>query len=243
MNYLDKTFLTLLFVTVCILGCNDDNCITGEGTLETRAIALSTFDKVSLYGVDHVIIKQGDIQEIQVTGHPNIIDELNTNISNQEWEIRLKDGCYNNADMAIEITIPDLKAANLIGSGKIQVEDFINQENQLFALSGSGSIQIEGNSGTKDLVFTISGSGDISVTENFTDLESVKLNISGSGDFDAYPLKSLIYEVQLSGSGNANLYADDALNGSISGSGNINYKGNPEIDVSISGSGRVINNN
>jgi hypothetical protein len=243
MKILHKSSLIILFVSLLFISCDDESCIKGEGSVETRTIALASFDKVSLFGVDHLTIKQGDIQEVKVTGYPNIINELNTNITNQEWEIRLKDGCYNNADMDIEITIPDLKAANLIGSGRIKIDNFTNQENQLFALSGSGSIEIGGNSGTKELIFSISGSGDISGIENFINLESVKLNISGSGDFVAFPLQSLDYEVNLSGSGNANVYAENKLNGSITGSGNINYKGAPEINVAITGSGRVNNSN
>ncbi len=187
--------------------------------------------------------ERGDIQEVKVTGYPNIIDQLNTSISNKAWEIRLKDGCYNNADMDIEITIPDLKAANLTGSGSIQVEKFTNQENQLFAISGSGDIEIAGNSGTKEDLFNITGSGDIVGTNNFTDLESVKLNISGSGDFDAFSMESLSYEVIISGSGNANVHPINQLTGVITGSGNINYLGTPEVNVSITGSGKVNNVN
>ena len=243
MKHLYKSSLLIIFVCFCLLACDDENCINGEGAIETRIMELSELDKISLYGVDHVTIKQGDNQVVKVTGYPNIIDELNTNISNKEWEIKLKDGCYNNADMDIEITIPSLKAANLIGSGKIRINDFDNQENQLFAISGSGSISIGGNTGTKDLKFSISGSGNIDVSENFSDLESVKLTITGSGDFDAFSLESMNYEINLSGSGSANVFAKKELNGTISGSGNINYKGNPAINVNVSGSGKVKNRN
>jgi hypothetical protein len=243
MKFLQVPSLIILFVSISFLSCDDDNCIKGEGILETRTIALASFDKVSLLGVDHLTIKQGDIQEVKVTGYPNIIDQLNTNISNKAWEIRLKDGCYNNADMDIEITIPDLKAANLTGSGRIQVEEFTNQENQLFAISGSGDIEIAGNSGTKEVLFNITGSGNIVGTNNFTDLESVKLNISGSGDFDAFSMESLSYEVIISGSGNANVHPINQLTGVITGSGNINYLGTPEVNVSITGSGKVNNVN
>ena len=204
MKFLQVPSLIILFVSISFLSCDDDNCIKGEGILETRTIALASFDKVSLLGVDHLTIKQGDIQEVKVTGYPNIIDQLNTNISNKAWEIRLKDGCYNNADMDIEIA---------------------------------------GNSGTKEVLFNITGSGNIVGTNNFTDLESVKLNISGSGDFDAFSMESLSYEVIISGSGNANVHPINQLTGVITGSGNINYLGTPEVNVSITGSGKVNNVN
>ncbi len=243
MKFFHIPSLAILFLSLTFLACDDDDCINGEGVIETRTIELASFDKVSLFGIDHLTIKQGDVQEVKVTGYPNIIDELNTSTANKEWEIRLNDGCYNNAEMDIEITIPNLKASNLIGSGSISVEQFINQENQLFVISGSGDIEIAGNSGTKEVIFSITGSGDITGRNDFTDLESVKLNISGSGNFDGFSIKSPIYEVIISGSGNANVYALNQLNGAISGSGNINYMGSPEINVSISGSGKVNNVN
>ena len=243
MKLLPLPTLIILIISFSFLACEDDSCITGEGIIETRTIELASFDKVSLLGVDHLTIRQGDIQEVKVTGYPNIIDQLNTNIANKEWEIRLKNGCYNNADMDIEITIPNLNTANLTGSGSIKIEEFTNQENQLFAVSGSGDIEIAGNSGTKEVLFNITGSGNIVGTNNFTDLESAKLNISGSGDFDAFAIESLSYEVIISGSGNANVHPVNQLNGNITGSGNINYLGTPEVNVSITGSGKVNNVN
>ena len=243
MKFSKLAILTLLLVAFSFIACDNDNCIQGEGRIETRTIELSSFDKVNLIGIDHLTITQGETQEVKVTGYPNIIDQLNTSVSNQEWDIRLKDGCYKNADMDIQITVPNLKAANLTGSGSIKIEDFTNQENQQFLVSGSGDMEIDGNSGTNELLFSITGSGNIGVTKDFIDLESVKLNISGSGNFDAFPLKSLNYEVIISGSGSANVYPENNLNGNISGSGNINYKGSPDINVTITGSGRVINSN
>lgn len=235
--------IAIFFLSLSIISCEDDNCIRGEGSIETRTLDLASFDKVSLFGVDRVTVKQGEVQEVKVTGYPNIIDELNTRISNQEWEIKLSDGCYNNADMNIQVTIPNLKAANLSGSGSIAIEDFEDQDNQLFALSGSGDISIGGNSGTEELLVNLTGSGNISIKKNFTDMETTVLNISGSGDYDAFPLKSTSYDIIISGSGNANVHADDDLRGTITGSGNINYKGNPEVNVSITGSGSVNNAN
>lgn len=243
MKFLQLPSFVVLFVSLNFIACDTDNCINGEGVIETQTIELASFDKVSLLGVNHLTIRQGGIQEIKVTGYPNIIDQLNTSISNKEWEIRLKDGCYNNADLDVEITIPDLKAVNLTGSGSIKVEEFTNQENQLFAISGSGDMEIAGNSGTEEVIFSITGSGDITGTEDFTDLKSVKLNISGSGDFDGFSIKSPTYEVIISGDGNANVYALDMLTGTITGSGNINYLGSPEVNVSITGSGKVNNVN
>ncbi len=244
MKFLKLSTLILFSVVLSFLACDDDDdCIKGEGNIETRTVELASIDKVSLFGVDHLTIKQGDIQEVKVTGYPNIIDELITNVSNQEWQIRLENGCYKNADLDIEITIPDLKSTSLIGSGSIDVEDFVNQEDQIFQISGSGNIELAGNTGTQELFIGITGSGNMVGTKEFVDIESVVLNISGSGDLDAFPIQAINYNATLTGSGSANIYAQDQLTGSITGSGNINYKGSPDVNVSITGSGKVNNAN
>jgi hypothetical protein len=68
----------------------------------------------------------------------------------------------------------------------------------------------------------ISGSGNIYMTNTFDSCGTVDLNISGSGNIDAY-LNSI-----------SKTYS------TISGSGNINLSGNsPDQDISISGSGNI----
>ncbi len=88
MKFSKLAILTLLLVAFSFIACDNDNCIQGEGRIETRTIELSSFDKVNLIGIDHLTITQGETQEVKVTGYPNIIDQLNTSVSNQEWAKR-----------------------------------------------------------------------------------------------------------------------------------------------------------
>ena len=46
--------------------------------------------------------------------------------------------------------------------------------------------------------------------------------------------------MDVSGSGNARVYASGSLNATISGSGNVGYSGNPaNVEKDISGSGEI----
>ena len=64
-------------------------------------------------------------------------------------------------------------------------------------------------------------------------------DVSGSGDIRAMNLKSEESDLQVSGSGNIDVYASIKLDASISGSGDVRYKGDAKVNRSTSGSGDV----
>jgi hypothetical protein len=234
--------LAILIIFVSI-SCSSDDCITGEGSIVTETLDLEPLDALTLIGSNNVSIKQGEFQEIKVTGYPNIIKELNRSVTNKHWEIRLDDACYKNADYSVEITIPYLTEANLAGSGNIIVYDFIEQDGQTYRLLGSGNLSLGANSGTEALDVFLTGSGNVTTNADFTDLKSLDINITGSGDFSGFSTQTNTCNIIISGSGHSYINVRDELNVSINGSGNVNYKGNPVITSSITGSGKLIDSN
>ena len=63
--------------------------------------------------------------------------------------------------------------------------------------------------------------------------------INGSGEVHSFNLLSEATEVEINGSGNAEVFASKQLNVSISGSGDVQYKGSPVVNQSISGVGHI----
>lgn len=86
----------------------------------------------------------------------------------------------------------------------------------------------------------LSGSGDINTTNKFTSDETLKLDLSGSGNFDIEAEALEIYS-NISGSGNFTITSTTAyFQGNISGSGKYLMAGKAtEADYSISGSGEI----
>ena len=243
MKSLSTLSVAFLFILTLSTSCTSDDCITGEGSIVTETLDLEPFDALTLMGSNNVTIKQGEIQEIKVTGYPNIIKELNRSVNNKLWEIRLDDACYKNADYSVEITIPFLTEANLTGSGNMIVYDFMEQGDQTYRVLGSGNLSLDANTGTEALNVFLTGSGNITCNADFTDLKSLDINNTGSGDYSGFSIQSNTCNIIVSGSGNSNVSVQDELNVSITGSGNVNYKGNPVITSSITGSGKVIDSN
>ncbi len=66
-----------------------------------------------------------------------------------------------------------------------------------------------------------------------------KFSISGSGNIRSFALISNNSSVNISGSGDADVFVNQHLDADISGSGKIRYQGNATVSTSISGSGNV----
>jgi hypothetical protein len=61
--------------------------------------------------------------------------------------------------------------------------------------------------------------------------------------FRAFDLTCDTANINIDGSGDAEVTVDTELNIRITGSGDVLYKGNPSIDADIDGSGRIIDTN
>jgi hypothetical protein len=219
------------------------NCIKGEGPIVEQELSLPEFSKIDLETSFDVVISQGPEQKVLVVGNQNIIDHLNTNVTGKQWKIGFDQGCFSNFDLIVYITVPAIDLVKLSGSGKVELEDF-NQQNELtVSISGSGDFTMNDFESAENLFATISGSGCFYAKNEVTCFNNVNVRCSGSGDFKGYSIETKECTASTSGSGNCYIYAIESLNATTSGSGNIYYKGNPLVDSHSSGSGRVHHSN
>jgi hypothetical protein len=92
------------------------------------------------------------------------------------------------------------------------------------------------NVNTPEVRAEISGSGQINVAG---ETEELKVSMSGSGVYKSEQLSAENVEINISGSGDATVYADNDIKASIAGSGNVYYKGKAQVHSDIAGSGGV----
>jgi len=234
-----KLLVAVLFATVSLNSCilDDDNifgCERGQGPVVTRVLDLEPFTSINLQFSDDVVIKQGPEQFVEVEGQENMIDELRLNVSNNNWNIRYEDCVSRHEKLTIYITIPDIESLHLSGSGDITGDGLLSGDNIDLRISGSGDMKLDLD--YDQVKAKIDGSGDMDLDGECQELD---LTISGSGDFHAFGMESQFCDVNISGSGNTEVWVTDELDVTISGSGDVYYIGNPSIDVSISGSGKL----
>lgn len=236
--------LLLVLIAISFSGClRDWFCIEGNGELETKILILPSITGISLEEAADVYIMQGDEQIIEVSGHENILDLLQNEVNGGIWDIELGRDCFDDLDLTINITVPNLDEVHLSSSGTIIVDDFFGQTKLDVSLTGSGNIEFGTFEGPKTLDIKITGSGKVAGYKAFPDLKELNLNLTGSGSFDGFAMVTDSCDAKISGSGALFVHVEDYLKIRITGSGDLHYKGNPYIDATITGSGKIIDRN
>lgn len=216
------------------LAANAD-CIKGVGEVVKKPLSVDAFHGISLQGSMDVVLTQGSTQSVEVEAQANLIELLETKVSNGVWSIETNDGFTTNKPFIIHITVPMIDKVSLDGSGDITCNGTFSCDAMELAIAGSGNISMNFDSQKADA--DIAGSGDMVLSGTCGKL---KVGVAGSGDVDARKLKTSDAVVDIAGSGDVILDASQSLEASIAGSGDVSYKGAPaRISRNVMGSGEV----
>lgn len=247
----------LVILSAMLASC-DNNCLEGQGPIETQQINVEEFMAIRVSGNINVQVSQGETQSVTLRGNANIFPYVNRRVFNDEWNIALDDvDCSRDFVLDVVIVAPYVDSYIVDGSGDIDVEAFDSLNNLNFGIRGSGnifstgsfmvtnntSIEVDGsgnvklNVESKTVNAAIKGSGNIEI-EGTTSLQDIE--IKGSGEYYGFDLVSTIADVDIDGSGDCEVNVEEILNVNISGSGNVYYRGNPTVNKDVDGSGDVI---
>jgi hypothetical protein len=242
-----KTHLFLstlvLLISLTFYACDpyesDNYFVRGVGPAIEQELILSDFTKIDLKSSFNAIISQGPVQKVVAVGNENIIERLNTNVTDQQWDMNFDMGCYSNFELIIYITVPSIEEVKLSGSGNIEMMDF-NQDNDLVVtIRGSGNFALNNFESSENLEANLMSSGIFTANKEVNCFKTLSVNTSGSGNFKGFLIKAKKCIVKSTGSGKCFVYAEEKLDASILGSGDIEYKGNPIIDIIDNGSGNL----
>ncbi|RDV15895.1 DUF2807 domain-containing protein [Pontibacter diazotrophicus] len=215
--------------------CDDVNCIKGDGNVEQRTLTLQPFSEVEANGDFKVYITQGEPQRVEVKGESNILSNLNTRVRNGKWEIE-HESCVRRSELVeVYITMPEVEALYLNGSGRIYSENKLVVDELPVQVNGSGKVDLEVEA--SKVIMRVTGSGE-ALLSGTTDIQTI--NMSGSGTAATSNLAAEDVTVNLSGSGEAEVRASKSLTVDLSGSGKVYYYGNPTVNSNISGSGKLV---
>jgi hypothetical protein len=230
-------FVLVLLGTSQLFSCCDDYpCIKGAGPVESRELFLPPINSFSYNGSGNVFVQKGEEQRITVEAQGNILDLLEIDVHGGHWDIDFDKCIKNMSEMKIYITLPEVEYVALSGSGRIEgfTENEIFDE---FAVSLSGSGQIELDAFAPTIRADLTGSGRI-ILNGEAGHEIIR--ISGSGKYRGYDMEVNSADINISGSGDAEVSVEEYLDVDIQGSGNVFYYGNPQVTSKVTGSGKVI---
>lgn len=193
------------------------------------------------FGTSGVLyLSQGSENKVVVDADEDVLDKIEFDQRGDRLVIRNRNNRgwnrgWGRNELKVYVTMRDISAIKLSGSGPIYSETLLQTDDLDVELSGSGSMELEVES--RDLEIGISGSGSIEMEGSG---EDVYAKISGSGKIRADDLEVKSLDARISGSGNIYMTVEDEIEASISGSGNVYYKGNPDRVInSASGSGKI----
>jgi len=228
-----------LVASACGFNVNlGSNTVVGSGKRATETRQVSGFDQVTLEGSGEVYMEQGEKEALTVEADDNILPLVRTEVVGNRLVLGLKPNMSFNVNSPIifHLTVKDLNALTLAGSGKIASKP-LETGSLSVNLPGSGDIILDGLT-AKDLHALLAGSGKIQVSDGSVD--SLDVNMAGSGDFQGGDLKTGDANVVIAGSGKVTLWPSGKLSGRILGSGDIRYYGTPSnVDIQTAGSGSV----
>ena len=234
-----KLIALLIVIAVSFSSCHyiRGERINGNGISSTQERSVGDFHSISAMGSMDVIVSQSPTNTFKIEADQNLLEYIETRNSSGTIEIFTREGYDLDPKSGIKVyaTAPDFKDLEVSGSGKINSTGKITSTSELNAgVSGSGDILLEADA--PRITTQISGSGSSTIKGNTKDFS---VHISGSGDVRCFDLLSENTEIDIAGSGNAEVYASKNLDVDIAGAGDVRYRGNPSIKQNIAGAGGI----
>lgn len=231
--------LSLMLLCATIIAFTACEKVNGDGPVITENRATGNFTGLDVRIDADVQVTQSPAYKVDVSAQQNILDVLETYVSNNRLVIKFRNNINvrSHRHITIVVSAPVINSLRLSGSGNLETSGALTPADFDMTLSGSGNMRIQ-QLNTGNIEAFLSGSGSILVEGGTANEE--KLTISGSGSMDLSSVAAVKASTITSGSGNIRLNASQKLNVTISGSGNVYYKGNPVINTTISGSGKVV---
>jgi hypothetical protein len=190
-------FTAILFAAIITQSCTKEySRIEGMGAITTETLYLDDFSGIDMEGADDVTISYGTEQKVEVTGHPNIISRIQTEVSNDTWHIELERGNYGEYELSYNIILPYIEEISYDGSGNVMVSG--SMESDYLELSLLGSCSFYG--------FSLR-------------VESCQVDITGSGNCEITAGSQL--DVSIEGSGSVFYKGNPSVTSHITGSGGV----------------------
>ena len=210
--------------------------IEGSGTPATEERAIGDVSEIAISSDAVVTIVRGDYASVTVTSDDNILQYLKTETDGNKLTLSTVSGFSVRPKTKPEykVTLPKLEALTVSGAGRATVEKPVGDELKV-RLSGAGTVTLREVT-YQSLNVTTSGAGKVIATGAAT---RAQFKLSGAGGIDAAGLRTSYTDVQVSGAGQATVWAAFDLKARVSGAGGVRYKGSPTVEQKVSGAGRV----
>lgn len=234
-----KKIFAFLFLAILAASCNTvfRNKIKGNGNIKTENRTAGIFNSVEVHGNIDLYVKQDSSCSVKVEADENLMNYIMVRNEGDMLVIEPKDGYNLSGSKHIKVyaSSPVFKrlgasgACDIIGENKITSAERISID-----LSGASAMTLELRA--PEVTAGLSGAGSIELRGETKDFS---VDGSGSSDIKCIELMAENVSVDISGAGEAEVFASVKLDVGVSGAGSVKYKGNAVVNKSISGAGSV----
>jgi|GEM_PF-2203919 hypothetical protein len=218
--------------------------LLADSEVSERRFDLTDFQAVKLDGMIDIQLRQGPFSVV-ASGPKDELQNVKARvvdgrlIISQKWRsgwLQFSSGKH----VMVVVSMPQLDEFVLAGSGNADIGRFEGAADELLiSLKGSGTLQIESLEQVKDLRLELLGSGDLickeAVVSGKTDLrlagsgalrilgrtDTVDIVLLGSGSLDAAGFEARTGNVDLIGSGDAEVSIEQLMRKKVQGSGDL----------------------
>lgn len=230
-----KKILLICAVSLLALSACNINSVEGNGHIVTKNFTQSGFKDIEVSSALEVHLAQGPYN-LKIEGDENIVALMNIRVEGDQLKIDTKDNVSISTKRAIKmfITAPEFREIEASGacvlSGKIAATNPINID-----LSGACETHLEIDA--PKIEVDASGASEIGLKGRARDFS---VDASGASTIRCYELLTENTKIEISGGGEAEVFASQSIIVSVSGAGDVKYKGNPaSVKQDISGAGNV----
>ncbi|RVT95102.1 DUF2807 domain-containing protein [Sphingomonas crocodyli] len=207
----------------------------------TRPFPVPGFSKLRVEGPYTVRVHTGAKPSVVARGPQDRIDKLIVETRGEMLVITTEKSWGwkgmswgKNDTVYVDVTVPTLSAAELTGSGDVDV-DVVRAPAFAASVTGSGNLTVA-QVQTETLTSSVTGSGDLTVNGK---AETMTARVTGSGDLHAGGVNVGTLTATVTGSGDIAVGPTRVANASVTGSGDIDIAGRPQCKTAKRGSGEV----
>ena len=214
----------------------------GAGPTVSKNYQVGNFQQIEVAGPYDVEIRTGSNASVAAQGSENLLKHTVVQVEGDKLVIRSEAqkgffhwGFGSHGKASFTVTVPQLAAATIAGSGDIHV-DHVQGPKFDGTVAGSGGLRVE-DAEVGALKLAIGGSGSAKVIAGKAQVADYA--IGGSGDIQAGSVEAQRAKVAIAGSGSVKAHATGTADVSIMGSGDVDISGGAKCSVSKHGSGDV----
>lgn len=209
--------------------------IYGNGNVVKQERQVESFNSISVSLGCKIYLEQGNSESLMIKTDENIQEVIETEVRNGELRISSEYEIRDKEELVIYLTVKELNKIKVSGALKLYAEEIIRAEE--FSLDISGAADIDMKMETSKFYAQVGGTLKLDI-EGKSRL--AVYDISGVVDLNGFDFICDAVDIEFTGVGTANIYAEKILKAELSGFGRIKYKGNPQkIRKDVSGFGKI----